>query len=737
MTFTTAQDVGGLPARSQVESGAGGARRTISPADPSNVGGWRQSTRATTESARAGWPRRADPVHALLPTSAVQAAPSPSSQPDPERLTLSTVAHQLRLLEARVSHLEDRMHAAIDRVPRGRRESVRNLVHYLALRQWDLRDLQSQLAQLGLSSLGRSESCVRASLLEVSRRVQEALALRGESRAALELERLDAQARRAISWPSARITLGHNTRRILGPHPADRRVYIMVTAPSADEAGRTWMSKMLGASMDVLRVNCAHEGPDEWRRVLEALAEARRETGKHCRVVMDLAGPKIRTGAIGGPRVATWKPAKNEIGVVTSSARVVVGRPGAPAGAESAATLRLDEALIAMARSGDELRFCDARGRKRSLEVAEVSVRGELVCAGARRAYVLDRTRVRLWRGKRSVAEAVFRVTGAGAAIDVRAGDELVLTARRREGIGPGRDASGRVVCRGVVSCTLPAALDNLEVGHRVLFDDGRVETVVESARKNGRDFVLRVVRTQKATFKLRAEKGINLPDTRLTIPALTDDDLRALAFVVEHADAVSLSFVRQTSDIRQLHEALDRLGRPDLGVVLKIETRAGFENLPRLLIEGLRRPGLAVMIARGDLAVEVGFERLAELQEEILWLCEASHVPTIWATQVLDTLAHTGAPSRAEVTDAAASVAAECVMLNKGPFVQRAVEVLADILRRMEKHRDKKRSLYRKLHVSTSLGAPAPTSESSPSRRAHGRRATLSTPSRWCEKRS
>ena len=116
----------------------------------------------------------------------------------------------------------------------------------------------------------------------------------------------------------------------------------------------------------------------------------------------------------------------------------------------------------------------------------------------------------------------------------------------------------------------------------------------------------------------------------------------------------------------------------PDIGVVLKIETSAGFENLPRLLLEGLRRPPLAVMIARGDLAVEVGFERLAELQEEILWLCEACHVPAIWATQVLDTLARTGVPSRAEVTDAAASVAAECVMLNKGPFVDEAVRVLA-----------------------------------------------------------
>ena len=165
--------------------------------------------------------------------------------------------------------------------------------------------------------------------------------------------------------------------------------------------------------------------------------------------------------------------------------------------------------------------------------------------------------------------------------------------------------------------------------------------------------------------------------------------------------DVVVDSFVRSVDEVRALHAELDRLQRPRVGVVLKIETRAGFENLPSLLFEGLRRPTLGVMIARGDLAVEVGFERLAEIQEEILWLCEAAHVPAIWATQVLDTLARTGVPSRAEVTDASASVAAECVMLNKGPFIHEAVTVLCSILRRMEQHHYKKRSLFRKLEVS------------------------------------
>ncbi len=83
---------------------------------------------------------------------------------------------------------------------------------------------------------------------------------------------------------------------------------------------------------------------------------------------------------------------------------------------------------------------------------------------------------------------------------------------------------------------------------------------------------------------------------------------------------------------------------------MLKIETVPAFENLPDLLLTALANERVGVMIARGDLAVEAGYERLAEVQEEILWLCEAAHVPVIWATEVLDSLAKTGRPSRAEV---------------------------------------------------------------------------------------
>jgi len=113
-------------------------------------------------------------------------------------------------------------------------------------------------------------------------------------------------------------------------------------------------------------------------------------------------------------------------------------------------------------------------------------------------------------------------------------------------------------------------------------------------------------------------------------------------------------------------------------------------------------------MIARGDLAVECGYERLAEVQEEILWIAEAAHCPVIWATQVLETLAKEGIPSRAEITDAAMSNRAECVMLNKGPHIVKAVQTLDDILQRMDAHQSKKQSMLRELRLAQTFAIHA-----------------------------
>jgi pyruvate kinase len=96
----------------------------------------------------------------------------------------------------------------------------------------------------------------------------------------------------------------------------------------------------------------------------------------------------------------------------------------------------------------------------------------------------------------------------------------------------------------------------------------------------------------------------------------------------------------------------------------------------------------------------------MAELQEEILWVCESAHVPVIWATQVLEGLTKRGHASRAEITDAAMSQGAEGVMLNKGSHITEAVRVLDDILQRMQGHHSKKRSMLRKLHLASEFDA-------------------------------
>jgi pyruvate kinase len=247
------------------------------------------------------------------------------------------------------------------------------------------------------------------------------------------------------------------------------------------------------------------------------------------------------------------------------------------------------------------------------------------------------------------------------------------------------------------IGCTMPQVFRDTEIGHRVFFDDGKIGGVVESVTTD--ELVLRVTEAGPRGSKLGPAKGINLPDPELRLPALSQEDMARLPFIAQHADAVSLSFVRNPEDVTALQDGLTELSRPDLGLILKVDTVAGFRNLRGILLNAMRSPHIGVMIARGDLAVEAGYARLAEVQEEILWLCEAAHVPVIWATQVLDQLARTGRPSRAEITDAAMSGRAECVMLNKGPFVDHAVAFLDDILSRMAEHQRKKSPLLRQLH--------------------------------------
>lgn len=250
--------------------------------------------------------------------------------------------------------------------------------------------------------------------------------------------------------------------------------------------------------------------------------------------------------------------------------------------------------------------------------------------------------------------------------------------------------------------------VSRLRPGLPLYVDDGRIGASIEEVSADRA--LIRVETVRSKGLKLRVDKGFNIPGLDLGQPAITDKDLIDLDFVAGHADIVGCSFAQHPADVALMQRELTlrRGDRPPQPLVLKIETPLAVRNLPELIAQGAGRQPLAVMIARGDLAVELGFGRIGEVQEQILWLCEAAHVPVVWATQVLAGLVAEGAPSRAEATDAAMAQRAECVMLNKGPYLVEAVRFLDDLLRRMDRHQHKKTPQLAALDAWSALWPPA-----------------------------
>ncbi len=249
-----------------------------------------------------------------------------------------------------------------------------------------------------------------------------------------------------------------------------------------------------------------------------------------------------------------------------------------------------------------------------------------------------------------------------------------------------------------VISPNEPDILRFLSKGDRVFIDDGIIHGVVEKIKKNR--IGVRLTRISSDNKKIKDEKGINFPDTDLKIPSLTAFDISCLPFICDQADMIGYSFVRHQNDVSRLRHLIWETSEKHPSIVIKIETPEAVINLPDILLEGMKDDVFGIMIARGDLAVEIGFERMGEIQEEILWICEAAHVPVIWATQVLENLNKSGLATRSEITDAGHAALADCVMINKGPHTIEVIETLQDILKRTAEHRNKKRFLFRQLNI-------------------------------------
>ncbi len=565
--------------------------------------------------------------------------------------------------------------------------SAVNLVHYLAMRRVDLRWLQERLAWLGVSSLGRAETHVLAN-------VDKVLGI---------LHRIAGRPWKSLSpdepggFVRGGALLEQHARALFGPPPADRDVRIMVTLPSEAAREPALIAGLVAAGMDIARINCAHDDADAWVAMAKAVRREADRAGRGVRVLMDLGGPKLRTGPLAdAPAVVKIKPERDDSGLVTAPARLLLRPAGTPRDtAGDTPFLGVDAPWLQRLAPGDRVDVTDARGARRKFSVVQCQP-GWVAVECSRTVYLSHDTPLRLHsRGGDVHQTAITDLPPRPGQLHLRRGDLLDLVPQ-----GLGHEAvpaaKGRRARPATIACTLPEALGQVRKGDRIWFDDGRIGGVVR--RVGARRVAVEITEARDVGERLAADKGINLPDTPLDLPALTAKDLEDLAVLAKHADMVGMSFAQSAGDVRALRQRLLELDAAHVGLILKIETQRGFEHLPEMLLAAMAGPAAGVMIARGDLAVECGYERMAEVQEEILWACEAAHMPVVWATQVLETLAKTGLPSRAEITDAAMGGRAECVMLNKGPHIVDAMRTLHDILRRMQSHQSKKRPLLRAL---------------------------------------
>ena len=601
--------------------------------------------------------------------------------------SIETLCHQLDGIRADALRLEKQLEAELADVHPKYEESARNLVHYIALRQSDIRDLQRALSGLGLSSLSTVESHVLASVGAV----RQALAALGGPAA-------DQPA--GTGFAKSAELINEHVDDLLGANPDGRTVEIMVTLPTDAATDAAFVRDLLIAGMDVARINCAHDARSTWRAMIDNVREACVETGRDCRIIMDLAGPRVRTGVLmPGPGVLRIRPRRDALGRIVAPKRVRFIPEDTTWTGKKQTVVPVSSSLIETAEVGDEVRFRDTRRRKRRFIVVKKDDKG-LVLEASKRAYLATGTKLSLHRADGSDTQH-FRagpLPPVELPLILSSGDVLVLDTGTTPGEPAVIDDEGAVVKPAHIACKPAEVLERVAVGAPVLINDGKIKGVVEEVSAGC--LVVRITHAKPTGSRLRGNRSINFPGSDLALQGMTDTDRGDLDFVVENVDAVGISFVRTPKDVITAgQEILARTDRP-FGLVPKIETEEAFRNLPKILLAAMRNYPAGIMIARGDLAVECGWERLAEIQEEILWLCEAAHVPAIWATQVLEGEAKKGLPSRAEITDAAMAQRADCVMLNKGPHILEAIRMLDDILRRMQDHQHRKRLTLRRLSI-------------------------------------
>jgi pyruvate kinase len=555
----------------------------------------------------------------------------------------------------------------LDKIHPAYKLSAQNLILYLAFRQLDFDRIKETLESFGISQLTKDERHIKSSIEAVINNIRKIL-----------FTDTDFQNITKEKFKEGYNFQKINTTSLLGPEIADRITRIMVTLPSDAAYDYVLVLGLLKAKINCFRINCAHDTKEQWKMMVDNIQRAKLETGKECRICMDLSGPKV----------IRLKPEKNDYGIVVNPIRFWIAPPDEPPEDIKTAYLPVEKSWYKKLKKGTVVQLMDARGKKRKIKIIEESFRGKWATTNDT-TYIRTGTRLHIIKkdSKEKITTVVGELIPLEEKILLRRGDQLIIHKKEKAGAPAIIKEDGSIQRPAHISCSLNEIFTDTEVGEPVLLDDGKIEGYIEE--KKGNELVIRISWADDKGSTLRADKGINLPESTLNLRGLTKKDKEDLEFVARNADVVNVSFVNTVEDVEDIKKALNEIDGTHLGVILKIETKQGYRNLPEILLNAMQMHPIGVMIARGDLAVEVGWQKLAEVQEEILKICSAAHIPDIWATQVLENLAKKGRPSRAEITDTAMAQRADCIMLNKGPHIISAINMLDNIIRSMQQSTD------------------------------------------------
>jgi pyruvate kinase len=606
---------------------------------------------------------------------------------------LQSIHIEIDKILAKTSELEKQYASHISKVNPIYSKSALNLIHYMAFRNFDIDHLQNELRDLGLPSLSNIEAHVKRSLLSIKTIINHLLG-----------NKIVEKQKGIVSFKKSKKLLNRNTKLLFGYKSKKRRTRIMVTLPNTAAEDKNFINRLMKFGMNSARINCAHDDAAIWEKMANNVKEAQGKLNKKCTIMMDLGGPKLRTGSmIEGPKVIHIKPQRDDHGVVINPAKIWIAPADVLPPDDSAdVIIPVEEKWFRKMKRGNKISFVDTREKNCKIIVDKKKGQGRWAYSSDS-AYIKTGTELKFSRTNKSGNEKVRvgEMLPVEQFISLKIGDKLILHAESIPGETTKYDDQGNLLNFAHVSCTLPEIFKDVKNGEPIFFDDGKIEGIIEEVKES--ELLIKITYAKDTGGKLKADKGINLPESKLNVSGLTEKDKNDLESVVKLADAVNFSFVNSEEDVQELLTELNKLNA-QIGIILKIETQKGFKNLPKILLSAMQTYPIGVMIARGDLAIETGWKNFASIQEEIMRICEAAHVPDVWATQVLENLAKKGVPSRAEITDSAMSQRAECVMLNKGYYIEKAVKMLDKILRRMQNFQKKKETMLPKLEGANEL---------------------------------